>query len=57
MPQATIRHSYFLLLHSEIPSWRMLKLAKWDDDDAISRDTLRMDTTNLTNANLTFSQR
>jgi hypothetical protein len=29
-------------LHFVIPSWRMLKFVKWDDDNAIGYDPLRI---------------
>jgi hypothetical protein len=34
--------------HSVIRSWRVLKLTRWDDENAISRDPLRMRSTDLT---------
>jgi hypothetical protein len=47
---ASTPFTYFRLSHY---ARRMLKVAKWDDDDAISHDPLRMRITNLTIPNLT----
>lgn len=38
----------YAFLHSAKPSWWMVKVARWDDNDAITYDTLRMRITNLT---------
>jgi hypothetical protein len=40
-------------LYSAIPVLWMLKIVRWEDDDAINSDPLRMRRNNLTQVNLT----
>jgi hypothetical protein len=47
------KRGVFNFLHSIIPTLRHLEVVRWNNDDAIAHDPLRMRITFLTNPNLT----